>query len=126
MSTNFYLRKRLTPKTLRDIRARLATRFHKLNEEPSCDFCGSIEPKFVYAATRMSSGAPIETWRWCACDDCAEAIESHNWGKIENKIVDLLLSRFKNAARDLMATVAQQALKEFHQYAKPIKKQRVQ
>lgn len=119
MTMTHYVRKQLTTDDLNEIRIRLATRAVKLSDNPSCDFCGDEHPVWVYAATRMSTGDHIDNWRWSACEDCAAAIEGHDWAKIEDKIIKWLVLRFKDAPKDVLRTVAQQALKDFHQYAKP-------
>src|SRR6266481_4550153 len=89
------------------IRINLSVRELKLRSEPSCDFCGSEQPKFIYAASRMSTGALIFNWRWLACETCARAVESNDWKSIEDKIILFLRKRgFKDAPEIVLRDAA--------------------
>lgn len=114
-----YVRKRLTFDDITEMRMHLASHGIKISNDPSCDFCGDSHPMWVYAAIRMSTGEMVDNWRWSACEDCGATIEAHNWTRIEDKMVDWLKLRFKDAPRDILRIVAKENLKDFHQYAKP-------
>src|SRR5215470_2741062 len=70
-----YVRKRLLPDDLDNMRINLPVQKRKLSAEPVCDFCGSSDPVFIYAATKSDTDRRL-WWRWCACDLCAEAVEN--------------------------------------------------
>src|SRR5258708_8876740 len=57
-----------------------------------CDFCADPHPVWVYAARRMSTGAPIECWRWAACAECARVITDADWATLKLRMVYSFLS----------------------------------
>lgn len=113
-----YVKKELTEKDLDIMRIVLSVQERKLNLEPSCDFCGVLNPKFVYASIRMSTGEWRPNWRWCACEDCSLAADEKDWERIKNKLVAWLQQRgFKYAAPDVLMGAAEMALGDFIRYA---------
>ncbi len=94
----------------------------KLKNEPVCDFCGG-DPKWVYAASRMSAetgNLPVVNWRWCACVECSTAIDNNDRATLEQRVED----RLKTLAPAwlfgrplLLRRTVQFALGEFYTYA---------
>jgi hypothetical protein len=63
---------------------------------PVCDFCGLNAPQYVYAAPRTSTQQAIRCWRWCACPECVEHVESENFTPLILQITEMLLRRSKS------------------------------
>src|SRR6185437_4709279 len=61
-----YIRKPLTKHDLDSMRINLSVIQHKLSEEPTCDFCGSSTPAWLYASFWSSAGEFGLRWRWTA------------------------------------------------------------
>jgi hypothetical protein len=59
-------------------------------QPPVCDFCGVHAPAFVYASRTMTDGTAIRCWRWAACPDCHQMVESDNWNRLVRQIVERL------------------------------------
>jgi hypothetical protein len=112
-----YVKKPLTAEDLDGMRIALSARTLKLSPEPVCDFCGSSEPRFVYAAVRLSTGEFVANWRWCACVDCSEAIDRDDWRVIENKVIAWLRPKFPQIPQKDLRLVAKRALLDFNLYA---------
>ena len=111
-----YVKRLITAEDLDNMRIALSGRELKLRPEPSCDFCGSEKPMFIYAAVRLSTGEFVANWRWCACADCSQAVDADNWKVIEDKLVKWLRPRFPEMARMELRAVAKMALMEFNLY----------
>lgn len=113
-----YLKRIVTPEDLDNIRINLSVRELKLRPEPSCDFCGSTKPMFIYAAKRMSTGQWAFNWRWLACEDCALTVDHNHWKPIEDKLIKFLRSRgFGDAPDNVLRDAARMALAQFIIYA---------
>ena len=113
-----YLKRNVTSEDLDRIRINLSVRELKLREEPSCDFCGSHEPVFIYAAKRMSTGQWIFNWRWMACEDCSLAVDNNTWKPIEDKVIKFLRSRgFAEAPDNILRDAARMSIAQFIIYA---------
>jgi hypothetical protein len=112
-----YIKKEITEADLDRMRIALSVRSLKLRPEPSCDFCGSTEPKFVYAAVRLSTGEFVANWRWCACADCSQAVDADNWKLIEDKLIKWLRPKFPGVTKGKLRIVAKRALLDFNLYA---------
>jgi hypothetical protein len=113
-----YDRKKLAKEDIDTIRQNLLHRRVKLSNEPCCDFCGDSSPIWQYAAIRMSTGEYRECWRWLACVDCADAIESDEMGRIEDKLILWLEKKFPEVSQSVLRLIVRHALQEFHLYAK--------
>lgn len=89
-----------------------------MDHPPICDFCGSDQPVFVYAASRMDSGVFVNCWRWCACQYCAHAIENREMDWLESVLV---IKIRKTMALSIPSTyilqAVRKALEEFYTYA---------
>ncbi len=116
-----YMKKKITPEDIDIMRVQLSVRAVKLSEEPRCDFCGSEQPEWLYAATRMSTGAWVANWRWCACADCSSEIDKHNFDAIRVKIVKWLKSILTNTPEEFARRAAEEALDEFIVFAREAK-----
>lgn len=113
-----YNKRTLTHGDLQRMRVSLASQPTALRSEPSCDFCGGLNPVCVYAASRMSTGHHIRAWRWCACQSCSQAIDVDNWTAIEEAILARLKRFFpKITSEEHMREAISKALLEFHRYA---------
>jgi hypothetical protein len=104
---------------LDNIQVLRATRKFKLHDDPVCDFCGDHHPLYCYASSRTSTGEYRECWRWCACADCADAVEAMDWGHLEKKIADWLSIRVKNYPYMVLSEIAHRVFQEFKRYAVP-------
>lgn len=112
-----YQRKFLSAQDLDRMRINLAVMVNKLSPEPCCDFCGSTNPLYIYAAVRMSTGKWQDNWRWCACNECASDIEQDNWARMEFKQIKWLKGRFPLAGEGVLKSVVREAMSEFMMYA---------
>jgi hypothetical protein len=101
-----YLKKRIDDLILRSIRP-----------SPLCDFCGSVSPAYVYAASRMSTGVVATCWRWTACEICSVFIDTDNWHQIEDRLLEKIKPVLRYVPTALLREVVHLALSEFHQYA---------
>ena len=117
-----YQRKKLSEADLDRMRINLSVRSDKIGPEPCCDFCGDDTPRFIYAATKMSTGAWTENWRWCACEDCDKWIQTGTWGHIEDKMIAWLQKKF-SVPNQVLRPVVRDSLSEFMLYAVKVKQQ---
>jgi len=117
-----YQRKNLTDEDLDRMRINLSVRADKIGPEPCCDFCGQQIPAVIYAASRMSTGAWMDNWRWCACTDCDKGIQNGTWTRIEDKMITWLQTKF-NMPSDVLRAVVKESLSEFLLYAVKVKRQ---
>jgi hypothetical protein len=112
-----YAKSLLTEEVLDSLRISLAGIVEKLRPEPSCDFCGSPEPMYVYYGTHMSTGEAIRNPRWCACFECSLAIDAHDWETITKRAVEYLIKKFPGFGIDTAWLSVEKALEEFHRYS---------
>lgn len=86
-----------------------------------CDFCTMDHPIVVYAASRMSTGEIRDCWRWAACRECAELIESEAWIRLKDRMVAVLRYGFRQRGilipLSLAETAIEHALIEFFIWA---------
>ena len=115
---NMYVKREVTQEDLDNIRINLSVRELKLRPEPSCDFCGNVEPKYIYAAIRMSTGEWVSNWRWLACMDCSSCVDKNKWKPIEDKVIRYLRSKGFAAAGDKeLRDAARMSIAQFLLYA---------
>lgn len=106
-----------------EIGDRLAMRMAAVNAkrppfraEPRCDFCGSDHPRWLYAASRMSTGEFRNAWRWAACEDCSALLDYNETELMRERMVDFLDSMI-TMDTDILRLAAELALEEFRRYA---------
>lgn len=114
-----YKRKLLTEPELDEMRIALSVRREKVSPEPCCEFCGH-PPVWRYGAVRMQSGEFRRCWRWCACGECAHAIERNDWMHIENKMVSIIRLLFPLYTRAALHKAVHMQLQEFHLYVERV------
>ena len=94
------VRKKLADEDLDNLRINLSVRKDKLSPEPVCDFCGSPDPVFIYAAISDTDRRPW--WRWCACTFCAEAVENNN---LEQRLVECFAAKLRVPRQALLNNI---------------------
>ena len=52
---------------------------------PQCDFCGGDNPRFQYAANRLTTGQPVRCWRWLACPECHALITANDFDALAER-----------------------------------------
>jgi hypothetical protein len=85
-----YVKRLLDDDDTKNLRLSLSMQRRKLSPDPVCDFCGNELPVVVYGAKRMTVGAEIRCWRWCACTPCMLLIDSQTWNLLSNRIIAAL------------------------------------
>lgn len=70
---------------------------------PQCDFCTDDNPIVMYAAKRMTTGEPVECWRWQACPACHDAITRNDFPTVERRAALVLAGNTFAIKMSLMA-----------------------
>lgn len=89
----------------------------KMAKSMICDFCAAFEPTHVYAAKRMSTGLRRECWRWAACQECYEAIESLAWDTLRERIKSAFLEWMPAMPDEIIEHAITVSLQEFFEWA---------
>jgi hypothetical protein len=114
-----YVKKRLSPRDLDNMRIDLSVQEKKLSPEPHCDFCGDPHPVFVYAASQTTAGEDVKCWRWAACQDCSNLIDTETFEGVEEKIAQWLVKKLDltDMDRTFFRAIAKNAMRTFHRYS---------
>jgi hypothetical protein len=54
-----------------------------------CDFCGVPVPAWSYSAQTFRVADVLCQGSWLACDECAQLIETSEWGKLAERALRL-------------------------------------
>jgi hypothetical protein len=85
-----YKKREVTEEELKVLKAQVKRLVHR--DIVVCDFCGHDQPRYIYAAKRMSTGYETECWRWTACEKCDEAIDRKDWVRLKERIIEGMLT----------------------------------